>query len=82
MSERPTGIPGSTVAYLAAAPADRQALEILTKSLQMILAMPQPIIPEVFSSEAGCGRVKGRYAAASPCQQLAGQVFPWRLRHQ
>lgn len=39
---------GSTAAYLAAELADRQALEIVTNSLQTILAMPQPIMPEVF----------------------------------
>ncbi|HEX3984032.1 MAG TPA: DeoR/GlpR family DNA-binding transcription regulator [Acidisoma sp.] len=39
---------GSTAAYLAAELAGRQALEIVTNSLQTILAMPQPIIPEVF----------------------------------
>jgi DeoR/GlpR family transcriptional regulator of sugar metabolism len=39
---------GSTVAYLAAELATFDALEIVTNSLQTILAMPQPILPEVF----------------------------------
>ena len=39
---------GSTVAYLAAQLAGLHALEIVTNSLQTILAMPQPILPEVF----------------------------------
>jgi DeoR/GlpR family transcriptional regulator of sugar metabolism len=39
---------GSTVACLAAELAGRAMIEIVTNSLQTILAMPQPIMPEVF----------------------------------
>jgi len=39
---------GSTVACLAAELAGREGIEIVTNSLQTILAMPQLILPEVF----------------------------------
>jgi DeoR family glycerol-3-phosphate regulon repressor len=39
---------GSTVACLAAELAGRATIEIVTNSLQTVLAMPQPVLPEVF----------------------------------
>ena len=39
---------GSTVACLAAELAGREGIEIVTNSLQTILAMPQQVLPEVF----------------------------------
>ncbi|GAB0117152.1 DeoR/GlpR family DNA-binding transcription regulator [Acidisoma sp. 7E03] len=39
---------GSTVSYLAAELAGREPLRIVTNSLQTVLAMPQPILPEIF----------------------------------
>ena len=39
---------GSTISYLAAELAGREPLKIVTHSLQAVLAMPQPILSEVF----------------------------------
>ena len=61
---------GSTVAYLAAELATFDALEIVTNSLQTILAMPQPILPEVFCSVAGFVLGRVRCAAALPAGSL------------
>jgi DeoR family glycerol-3-phosphate regulon repressor len=63
---------GSTAAYLAAELADRQALEIVTNSLQTILAMPQPIMPEVFLLGGRLRPREGSLCGGITRQQLSG----------
>lgn len=63
---------GSTAAYLAAELADRQALEIVTNSLQTILAMPQPIIPEIFLLGGRLRPREGSLCGGITRQQLSG----------
>lgn len=63
---------GSTVAYLAAALAGRDALEIVTNSLQTILAMPQPILPEVFLLGGRLRPREGSLCGGITRQQLSG----------
>ncbi|MCB8878650.1 DeoR/GlpR transcriptional regulator [Acidisoma cellulosilytica] len=63
---------GSTAAYLAAELADRQALEIVTNSLQTILAMPQPIIPEVYLLGGRLRPREGSMCGSITRQQLSG----------
>jgi DeoR/GlpR family transcriptional regulator of sugar metabolism len=62
---------GSTVAYLAAQLAGRNALEIVTNSLQTILAMPQPILPEVFLLGGRLRPREGSLCGGITRQQLA-----------
>jgi DeoR/GlpR family transcriptional regulator of sugar metabolism len=63
---------GSTAAYLAAELAGHQALEIVTNSLQTILAMPQPIIPEVFLLGGRLRPREGSLCGGITRQQLSG----------
>jgi DeoR/GlpR family transcriptional regulator of sugar metabolism len=63
---------GSTVAYLAAELAGREALEIVTNSLQTILAMPQPILPEVFLLGGRLRPREGSLCGGITRQQLSG----------
>jgi DeoR family glycerol-3-phosphate regulon repressor len=63
---------GSTAAYLAAELANRQALEIVTNSLQTILAMPQPILPEVFMLGGRLRPREGSFCGGITRQQLSG----------
>ncbi len=63
---------GSTVAYLAAELAGRDALEIVTNSLQTVLAMPQPILPEVFLLGGRLRSREGSLCGGITRQQLSG----------
>lgn len=63
---------GSTVAYLAAELAAREALEIVTNSLQTILAMPQPILPEVFLLGGRLRPREGSLCGGITRKQLSG----------
>jgi DeoR family glycerol-3-phosphate regulon repressor len=63
---------GSTVACLAAALAGREGIEIITNSLQAILAMPQPVTPEVFLLGGRLRPREGSLCGGITRQQLAG----------
>lgn len=68
---------GSTVAYLAGELADREELKIVTNSLQTILAMPQPILPEVFLLGGRLRPREGSLCGGITHQQLNGHWFDW-----
>jgi DeoR family glycerol-3-phosphate regulon repressor len=63
---------GSTVSYLAAELADREELKLVTNSLQTILAMPQPILPEVFLLGGRLRPREGSLCGGITHQQLRG----------
>lgn len=63
---------GSTVSYLAAELAGREPLRIVTNSLQTVLAMPQPILPEVFLLGGKLRPREGSLCGGITHQQLAG----------
>lgn len=63
---------GSTVSYLAAELAGREPLKIVTNSLQTVLAMPQPILPEVFMLGGRLRPREGSLCGGITHQQLAG----------
>jgi DeoR/GlpR family transcriptional regulator of sugar metabolism len=63
---------GSTVACLAAELAAREGIEIVTNSLQTILAMPQPVLPEVFLLGGRLRPREGSLCGGITRQQLAG----------
>lgn len=63
---------GSTVACLAAELATHDAIEIVTNSLQTILAMPQPILPEVFLLGGRLRPREGSLCGGITRQQLSG----------
>jgi DeoR/GlpR family transcriptional regulator of sugar metabolism len=63
---------GSTVACLAAELAGRDSLEIVTNSLQTVLAMPQPVLPEVFLLGGRLRPREGSLCGGITRQQLAG----------
>ncbi len=62
---------GSTVACLAAELAGREGIEIVTNSLQTILAMPQPVLPEVFLLGGRLRPREGSLCGSITRQQLA-----------
>jgi DeoR/GlpR family transcriptional regulator of sugar metabolism len=62
---------GSTVACLAAELAEREGIEIVTNSLQTILAMPQPVLPEVFLLGGRLRPREGSLCGSITRQQLA-----------
>lgn len=62
---------GSTVSYLAAELAGREPLRIVTNSLQTVLAMPQPILPEVFLLGGKLRPREGSLCGGIAQQQLA-----------
>jgi DeoR family glycerol-3-phosphate regulon repressor len=66
---------GSTVACLAAALAARENIEIITNSLQTILAMPAPIVPEVFLLGGRLRPREGSLCGGITRQQLAGHFM-------
>lgn len=63
---------GSTVSYLAAELAGREQLKIVTNSLQTVLAMPQPILPEVFLLGGRLRPREGSLCGGITHQQLSG----------
>lgn len=63
---------GSTVSYLAAEFAGREQLKIVTNSLQTVLAMPQPILPEVFLVGGRLRPREGSLCGGITHQQLSG----------
>jgi len=63
---------GSTVACLAAELASRAGIEIVTNSLQTVLAMPQPVLPEVFLLGGRLRPREGSLCGSITRQQLAG----------
>jgi DeoR/GlpR family transcriptional regulator of sugar metabolism len=63
---------GSTVACLAAELAGRPKIEIVTNSLQTILAMPQPVLPEVFLLGGRLRPREGSLCGGITRQQLSG----------
>jgi len=63
---------GSTVSYLAAELAGREPLKIVTNSLQTVLAMPQPILPEVFLLGGKLRPREGSLCGGITQAQLAG----------
>ncbi|WP_284946641.1 DeoR/GlpR family DNA-binding transcription regulator [Acidisoma cladoniae] len=63
---------GSTVAGLAAELASRAGIEIVTNSLQTVLAMPQPVLPEVFLLGGRLRPLEGSLCGSITRQQLAG----------
>jgi DeoR/GlpR family transcriptional regulator of sugar metabolism len=63
---------GSTVSYLAAELAGRESLKIVTNSLQTVLAMPPPIMPEVFLLGGRLRPREGSLCGGITHQQLAG----------
>lgn len=63
---------GSTVACLAAELAGREGIEIITNSLQTVVAMPQPVLPEVFLLGGRLRPREGSLCGAITRQQLAG----------
>lgn len=63
---------GSTAAYLAAELASHQTLKIVTNSLQTVLAMPHPIIPEVFLLGGRLRPREGSLCGAITRNQLSG----------
>jgi DeoR/GlpR family transcriptional regulator of sugar metabolism len=62
---------GSTVACLAAELAARDGIEIVTNSLQTVLAMPQPVLPEVFLLGGRLRPREGSLCGGITRQQLA-----------
>jgi DeoR family glycerol-3-phosphate regulon repressor len=62
---------GSTVACLAAVLAGREGIEIVTNSLQTILAMPQLVLPEVFLLGGRLRTREGSLCGSITRQQLA-----------
>ena len=62
---------GSTVACLAAELAAREGIEIVTNSLQTILAMPQLVLPEVFLLGGRLRPREGSLCGSITRQQLA-----------
>ncbi len=63
---------GSTVACVAAELAAHDAIEIVTNSLQTILAMPQPFLPEVFLLGGRLRPREGSLCGGITRQQLSG----------
>ena len=63
---------GSTVACLAAELAGRERIEIVTNSLQTVLAMPQPVMPEVFLLGGRLRPREGSLCGGITRQQLSG----------
>lgn len=63
---------GSTVSYLAAELAGREPLRIVSHSLQAVLAMPQPILPEIFLLGGRLRAREGSLCGGITHQQLAG----------
>ena len=63
---------GSTVACLAAELAGRESIEIVTNSLQTVLAMPQPVMPEVFLLGGRLRPREGSLCGGITRQQLSG----------
>lgn len=63
---------GSTAAYLAAELADHDEIKIVTNSLQTILAMPQPIAPEVILLGGRLRPREGSLCGGITQQQLSG----------
>jgi DeoR/GlpR family transcriptional regulator of sugar metabolism len=63
---------GSTVACLAAELVNRSTIEIVTNSLQTILAMPQPVLPEVFLLGGRLRPREGSLCGGITRQQLSG----------
>jgi DeoR family glycerol-3-phosphate regulon repressor len=63
---------GSTVACLAAELAARESIEIVTNSLQTVLAMPQPVLPEVFLLGGRLRPREGSLCGGITRQQLSG----------
>jgi DeoR family glycerol-3-phosphate regulon repressor len=63
---------GSTVACLAAELAARDGIEIVTNSLQTVLAMPQPVLPEVFLLGGRLRPREGSLCGGITRQQLSG----------
>jgi DeoR/GlpR family transcriptional regulator of sugar metabolism len=63
---------GSTVAFLAAELARREGIEIVTNSLQAIIAMPQPVLPEVFLLGGRLRPREGSLCGSITRQQLSG----------
>jgi DeoR/GlpR family transcriptional regulator of sugar metabolism len=63
---------GSTISYLAAELAGRERIRIVTNSLQTILAMPQPILPEVFLLGGRLRPREGSLCGGIAHQQLSG----------
>jgi DeoR family glycerol-3-phosphate regulon repressor len=63
---------GSTVACLAAELAGRDSIEIVTNSLQTVLAMPQPVLPEVFLLGGRLRPREGSLCGGITRQQLSG----------
>jgi len=66
---------GSTVACLAAVLASRENIEVITNSLQTILAMPQPILPEVFILGGHLRPREGSLCGGITRAQLAGHFM-------
>jgi len=66
---------GSTVACLAAELASRDGIEIITNSLQTILAMPAPIAPEVFLLGGHLRPREGSLCGGITRAQLAGHFM-------
>jgi len=66
---------GSTVACLATELARRENIEIITNSLQTILAMPAPIVPEVFLLGGRLRPREGSLCGGITRQQLAGHFM-------
>ncbi len=63
---------GSTIACLAAELAGRGSIEIVTNSLQTILAMRQPVLPEVFLLGGRLRSREGSLCGGITRQQLSG----------
>ncbi len=63
---------GSTVACLASLLSSRQGIGIVTNSLQTVLAMPQPVLPDVFLLGGRLRPREGSLCGSITRQQLAG----------
>jgi DeoR/GlpR family transcriptional regulator of sugar metabolism len=63
---------GSTIACLAAELAGRGSIEIVTNSLQTVLAMRQPVLPEVFLLGGRLRSREGSLCGGITRQQLSG----------
>jgi DeoR/GlpR family transcriptional regulator of sugar metabolism len=68
---------GSSVACLAALLAPREGIEIITNSLQAVLAMAPPVLPEVFMLGGQLRPREGSLCGSITRQQLAGH---WMCR--